>query len=84
MDVITLIIRIGAAASMLGGAFGGVAFLIYAMKHVKDNAAISEDFNHEEDMGACVEFIMYMVCSIFCFLCAIGGILLTIGVKLYS
>ncbi|AGY48307.1 hypothetical protein Slash_18 [Bacillus phage Slash] len=84
MDIVMIIIKILAAALAFTGAFGGTTFLIHAVRHVKENAKESEKFNHQEDMGACVEYIMYMVSSIFFYVAAVVGLLLMIALKLIN
>jgi hypothetical protein len=73
------VIVLGSFLAILGGV-GGLAFTIHAMKHVKREAKNSENFNHEEDMGACIEYIMYMVTAIFFYLGSAIGIIMLLGV----
>jgi hypothetical protein len=82
MEILDMVITVLSIALSLAGAVGGSVFLFHACKLVKENAEKSADFNHEEDMGACVEYIMYMVTAIFFYLGAVVGLIILTGVTI--
>ncbi|AKC02646.1 hypothetical protein CPT_Stills18 [Bacillus phage Stills] len=83
MEILDLTIKILAAGLAVIGALGGTVFLTYAMKHISENKEASETFDHDEDMGACIEYIMYMVTSIFFYAASIVGLILMVALKLF-